>query len=207
MEKSINGLMMDYIQGPTLESIYFRHKILYKPIKLPIIIRIARTIFEFLDHIHTLGYVHGDIKDSNMIVSSKGVRVIDFNFFTDLNKPGPYVCRGTRLFMSPQLLNKLSERGHVETKLDMIKNDIWGVGVILYELCHLKEPYPEKQGIEDLIENKYRIRVTQPKQCDKLRKLISLCLRKLPSQRLSAAKALEMLRDIDESLDKRHISE
>lgn len=91
-----------------------------------------------LDHVHRQGFVHADIKPSNVLVSQR-----DGRFKADLIDFGVAVPRGRALgdellatpeYAAPEVL----EGGTVDAR-----SDLYAVGLILYELLEGRRPWPE----------------------------------------------------------------
>jgi len=87
-----------------------------------------------LDYIHTQGFLHRDVKASNVFISSSGaLKLGDFGIAKVL---GASECTrtfvGTPFYLSPELLQDESY-GH--------KSDVWAAGCLLYELCALRRPF------------------------------------------------------------------
>jgi serine/threonine protein kinase len=81
-----------------------------------------------LNNIHKLGYFHGDIKPSNMLINRLGDLVL-----SDFNNGGnrsPHDRVTTLWYVSPEVLLIKNDR---QTMDIMQSNDIWGIGVSL--LC------------------------------------------------------------------------
>ena len=94
-------------------------------------------------HISENGFLHRDLKPANVLIKDKTVKIADFGF---AKKAGPNpkeaVNVGSPLYMSPEAL---------QSNIYTTKNDIWSVGVIIYEMLHGKAPWnctSEKQLIE-----------------------------------------------------------
>ncbi|CAD8083395.1 unnamed protein product [Paramecium sonneborni] len=90
------------------------------------------------------GAVHRDIKPDNIMFSNNVPKLIDFGMsrFMDLSNVTPH--KGSPIYMSPQ--NLKSER------YDLEKNDVWGIGIILFQLVEGVYPWrSELQDIRDLI--------------------------------------------------------
>lgn len=79
------------------------------------------------------GFLHRDLKPANILLRDKVVKIADFGFAKKAtSNPKETVNVGSPLYMSPEAL-----QGNIYTT----KNDIWSVGVILYEILHGKAPW------------------------------------------------------------------
>jgi calcium-dependent protein kinase len=91
------------------------------------------------------GFLHRDLKPANILLKDRTVKIADFGFAKRAtSNPKETVNVGSPLYMSPEAL-----QGNVYTA----KNDIWSLGVILYEMLHGKAPWActnEKQLIEEI---------------------------------------------------------
>jgi eukaryotic-like serine/threonine-protein kinase len=85
------------------------------------------------------GLIHRDIKPSNVILSSEGVKLIDFNIASRAITVGNTFV-GTIGYMLPEIgLTRWSVDG-----------DLFATGIILYELLTGYHPYPNRQPIGDV---------------------------------------------------------
>ena len=94
------------------------------------------------------GFLHRDLKPANILLKDKIIKIADFGFAKKAtSNPKETVNVGSPLYMSPEAL-----QGNIYTA----KNDIWSVGVILYEILHGKAPWAcsnERQLIEEINKN------------------------------------------------------
>lgn len=173
------GIFMEYIQGETLYKIY------EKKIKLSQT-QILIIFFNLLDALSILqkhGIAHRDIKDENIILTDKGIKIIDFGLACKYKITQPSVVKcigfaGTPLFMPPE------ENPNSQYTIDYSKVDIWSVGEVLYELITLKEP-------------KENVRLSDLKNInEEIAKLILTMLSKNPEDRPMANEALYSLQKI-----------
>ena len=84
-----------------------------------------------IGYLHGHGYLHLDLKPSNVIVQGGQARVIDLSLS---RRPGP-VPRGLG---SPPYLSPEQARGGRATPA----TDVWGIGATLYEAATGKRPFP-----------------------------------------------------------------
>ena len=126
------NLIIEYINDIKVSKLIKAHKKLKTPIKEEEIWKIAKNSMLALANIHSMGSVHGNIKPKSIFIDShKRIKIGNFGIF----------C-----------LNKIN--------LDLEKNefkqndDIYSMGLILYELCYLSLPN-EKNNTVDTNKEKY----------------------------------------------------
>ena len=124
-------MAMALVDGPSLAE-----RIKERPLKLDEALDIAIQMCEGLQEAHEHGVTHRDIKPANIMLTRKGrVKITDFGLAhlagrSKLTKSGTTL--GTPAYMSPeQALGEATDR----------RSDIWGVGVVLYELIAGKAPF------------------------------------------------------------------
>ncbi len=112
------------------------------------VVRIGRELAEGLAAAHEHGLVHRDVKPDNILLEGarKRVRIIDFGLARELNTTDTRLTVdgavvGTPAYMSP-------ERIGVE-EVDA-KSDLFGLGVILYELLSGRLPFEGKSMVSIL---------------------------------------------------------
>lgn len=166
-DDGLHYLVMEYLDGQPLSQMIQERG------ALPLLeaANIVRQIASALDHAHAKGFIHRDVKPSNIIVDERGhATLTDFGIVraagvTRLTTTG--AALGTPEYMSPeQCLGK---------KVDG-KSDIYSLGVVLYEMLagetpftadntpailymHVHEPVPSldkmspalAQGVEDVL--------------------------------------------------------
>jgi eukaryotic-like serine/threonine-protein kinase len=116
-------VVLEHIDGPRLSSLIRRHGPLQEQQYLPLAIDIASAL-HYLRHI---GYVHLDIKPSNIIMGAPA-RLIDLSVARPAAKAAEltrYI--GTDLYMSPEQAapQRVGRPG--------VASDVWGLGATLFE--------------------------------------------------------------------------
>ena len=132
-------MAMALVDGPVLSD-----RIKERPLKIDEALDVAIQMCEGLQEAHENGVTHRDIKPANIMLTRKGrVKITDFGLAhlagrSKLTKSGTTL--GTPAYMCPeQALGEATDR----------RGDIWGVGVVLYEMIAGKPPfdYEHEQAI------------------------------------------------------------
>jgi eukaryotic-like serine/threonine-protein kinase len=126
-------LVMEYVDGVTL-----RHR-LCRPISFDQFFTIATQCAEALVAAHEHGIIHCDIKPENIMLTSAGqVKILDFGLAKHLprsDKSSTLESKslgGTPAYMAPEVLLQ---------NLPDARSDIFSLGVVLYEMLTLKNPF------------------------------------------------------------------
>jgi eukaryotic-like serine/threonine-protein kinase len=150
--------------------------------------KFAAQAADALEYAHAMGVIHRDIKPANLLIESRGhVWVTDFGLAiiqggNELTISGDML--GTLRYMSPE--QAAGRRGIVDHR-----SDIYSLGVTLYELMTLHDPYPARDR-EELL---HRILHEDPRAPRKLCKdlpveletILIKALAKNPSERYATA--------------------
>jgi eukaryotic-like serine/threonine-protein kinase len=122
-------LVLETVGGETAE-----HMIHAAPRRLAIsdVAHLGLQICSAIGYLHGRGFLHLDLKPSNVIVQGGQARVIDLSL---ARKPGP-VPRGLG---SPPYLPPEQARGERATAA----SDVWGIGAVLYEAATGVRPFPD----------------------------------------------------------------
>ena len=125
-------LVMQYLEGLPLSACLM-------PLPVPVVLRIGREIATGLAAAHERGLVHRDIKPDNVFLEGPGrsVRIIDFGLARGIEDDSATITAegavvGTPAYMPPERIN--------DDVLDA-RSDIFGLGVMLYELLSGRLPY------------------------------------------------------------------
>lgn len=109
----------------------------------------TRQIVRGLEHVHSKGVAHCDVKGSNVVVAEKGeAKIADFGCAkrvdTELDSP----VMGTPAFMAPEVA-----RGEKQGK----ESDIWAVGCTVIEMVTGSPPWTEGDSRDDPVSVLYRV--------------------------------------------------
>ena len=170
-------LVMELLDGETLETIIKTQKAAGRPLRLLDQVEIMFQVAKGLQYAHSENVVHRDIKPGNIMVLPNGtVKVMDFGIARVMNKDGTRRTRqgdvaGTILYMAPEQFD-----GRDADK----RTDIFAYADVYYELLTGEHPFFGK----DFAAVMYRI--TAPpsvagelaaiilKLCQELQKAVSL---------------------------------
>jgi eukaryotic-like serine/threonine-protein kinase len=149
-QDSLAYLVMEYLEGETLAQRLERGAL-----RLDHALSIAIQICEALDAAHTAGVIHRDLKPSNVMLTSAGVKLLDFGLAKlreleqDPHRPASTqsglltedgAVLGTYPYMAPEQVAGGSVDGRA---------DIFALGVVIYEMVSGTRPFdaPTRAGL------------------------------------------------------------
>lgn len=145
-------IVMEYLEGHSLDRIVTTRTTMGVPDKLEIILKVCCG----LGYAHGRGVIHRDIKPANIfILHNSNVKLLDFGIarLAEATLSARSAFAGTLCYMSPE---QLSGDG-----LDA-RSDIWAVGVTLYQLLTYRLPF-NGTSVSSLLES---IRYDSPAPLD-----------------------------------------
>jgi serine/threonine protein kinase len=127
--------VMSYAEGLTLRERLDGSR----QLSIPETLRLASDLLDALDHAHTHGIIHRDVKPANVVLSSEGAILLDFGIAravvasgTDqLTRSG--IAVGTSTYMSPEQITALTDIDH--------RSDIYSMGCMLFECLAGQPPF------------------------------------------------------------------
>ncbi|KAI8803542.1 kinase-like domain-containing protein [Cladochytrium replicatum] len=106
--------------------------------------RLFAQILAAVEHCHALGVAHRDLKPENILISSGSspdtfhLKLTDFGLATTSTRATDFSCGSVR-YMAPECL--LTPQTLPTSSYDPFANDVWSLGVILFNLLTLKNPW------------------------------------------------------------------
>jgi eukaryotic-like serine/threonine-protein kinase len=182
-------LVMDRVAGEPLGAFVQREG----PLSLRHVTEIVRQILHGLEAIHRAGFVHGDVKTDNVLVAERAdgscaVTLIDFGLACTEGSSAVHdgLVSGTPEYMAPEVVSG----GRATAAAD-----IYGAGVILYELLAGVPPFTGTSSAE-ILRRQLRDDVTPPSLLDEespippgLERIVLRALAKRPRDRYASARA------------------
>ncbi len=96
-------------------------------------LRWMRELLGILEEYHRRGVIHKDVKPDNVIVTERGVRLVDLGLLTPLASALTLTTHGTEYFRDPEMV-KLAVLGKRVREVDAVRFDIYSAGAVLYFL-------------------------------------------------------------------------
>ncbi|MEV8596444.1 serine/threonine-protein kinase [Streptomyces sp. NPDC052012] len=194
VEGDLLALVMDLIDGPDLHR-YLRENGPFTPVAAALL---TAQIADALAASHADGVVHRDLKPANVLLKQQGGEMhpmlTDFGIARLADSPGltrTHEFVGTPAYVAPE-----SAEGRPQTSAV----DIYGAGILLYELVTGRPPFSGGSALEVLHQHlsaEPRRPSTVP---DPLWTVIERCLRKNPDERPSAENLARGLRVVAEGI-------
>ena len=181
-------IAMELVEGDSLKTM-----IAARTLKAPDVARIIKRCADALGEAHSLGIIHRDVKPENIVVTRRGVKMLDFGIAKILDAPpedaGKLTSDGTVIgtpdYMSPeQALGRTIDH----------RSDIFSLGVVLYEALSGQHPFASASVTETLVRIVTRdpidLATLLPDLPPQLLEVVQRALQKKPSERYETAKQM-----------------
>ncbi|MFO8063263.1 MAG: serine/threonine-protein kinase [Spirochaetota bacterium] len=199
-EGSSYYIVLEYVDGPTLETLLRKERYLPERVAL----RIFRSSCRALEYAHQRGVVHRDIKPGNILISKDGnVKLVDFGIASihgaqseeNLTREG--MTLGTPSYMAPE---QYEDSSTVDKRAD-----VYSMGVMLYEMTTGKKPFSNSisaEAIRRIQQGKYTApRKHNPNISTATQRLIRRCMKNKPERRYQSMG--QVLSKLDKVIDRR----
>ena len=187
-ERSRPYLVMEYLEGHTLDEIMQRTK----PMPEADALRIVSRVCDALDYLHKHGVVHRDLKPQNIMLCNDGsLRIMDFGIAKAATSKritfgGFSPTLGTPDYMAPEQVK--GQRGDERT-------DIYSLGAILYEMVTGRLPFEGQNAYQvmnaRLAGDPVAPRAHNPALRPEVEEIILHAMARTPSDRYESAAAFK----------------
>ena len=187
-EDGVSFIVSELVEGETLAAV-----IGHGPLPLRKLLDVGTQICEGLAAAHAAGVIHRDLKPGNIMLTRDGrVKILDFGLARQNRAPGvdsmtmeassPGMILGTPGYMSPE---------QVRGEATDARSDLFGLGVILYEMASGQRPFRGTSSIEVM----NSILKDDPPELPPalppaLERIIRRCIEKQPERRFQSASDL-----------------
>ena len=178
-------IVMELVHGITVEKFLKQ----YGQLPTDTAIKIVIQTLDGVQHAHSRGILHRDIKAANLMLTPEGsVKLMDFGIArlqgsTRLTRADRVV--GTLEYMAPELLNGAEPS---------VQSDLYAIGVLLYELLCGKMPFESSTDItlisQILTKKPISLRNRIPHLPQSLETILDKLLQKNPAKRYRSASEL-----------------
>jgi RNA polymerase sigma factor (sigma-70 family) len=176
-------IVMDLVRGPNLVELGKR-----RDITVGEAVRWVIETCSALEHAHSSGVIHCDLKPANLLLDADGcIRVTDFGMARLVSDTTPAAAEveGTGPFMAPEQVSR--SWGEIDRR-----TDVYGVGAVLFTLLTGRPPWPGRRLPEilaDVTSSKPVIAPgrLRPELPEWLSGVCERCLSKAPADRYHSA--------------------
>ena len=181
-------IAMELVEGDSLKTL-----IAARSLTTPDVVRIIKRCADALTEAHAHGVIHRDVKPENIVVTKRGVKMLDFGIAKLVDAPpedaGKLTSDGTVIgtpdYMSPeQALGKPIDH----------RSDIFSLGVVLYETLTGRHPFASASVTETLVRivTKEAPEITKylPDAPPQVIEIVQRALQKKPDDRYEVAKQM-----------------
>jgi serine/threonine protein kinase len=172
-----DGTVMPYVALELLSGVPLTARLARGPLDWPEAVRIAATAADVLAVAHRRGVVHRDLNARNIMVTERGVKIIDFGLATAAHSTGAG---------RPRL------PAHPKTAFARPADDVYTLGVLLYEMVTGRSPYPARTAATIRAAGRVTHLAPTPVMAvaglpGEVRDLVRGCMAKVPGERPASA--------------------
>ncbi|UQU63403.1 serine/threonine protein kinase [Couchioplanes caeruleus] len=202
-----DGTVVPYVALELLDGVPLTERLAGGRLEWPEAVRIAATAADVLAVAHRRGVVHRDLSARNVMLATDGVKIIDFGLAT-ATRPGDGITESPALpyfrTVAPGR-DRGAPPSHPKTAFARPADDVYTLGVLLYEMLTGRSPYPPAVAATIVAAGRAAHLAPTPVLAipglpPRLRDLVRACMAKRPEDRpASVDVALDLWRLLDEA--------
>ncbi|WP_432827934.1 serine/threonine-protein kinase [Dactylosporangium sp. CA-092794] len=127
------GRVAAYVVMQLLEGESLAARLAGGPLPWPEAVTVAATVADVLHAAHRRGVVHRDVTPENVMLTTDGVRLLDFGIAADIGQREEAMTFGTPPYVAPERLVGAPASG---------ATDVYALGVLLFEMLTGAPPHP-----------------------------------------------------------------
>ncbi|GAA2392744.1 serine/threonine-protein kinase [Dactylosporangium salmoneum] len=180
------GRIAAYVVMQLLDGASLAGRLAEGPLPWPEAVAVAATVADVLHAAHRRGVVHRDVTPENVMLTTDGVRLLDFGIAADIGQREEAMTFGTPPYVAPERLVGAPASGGT---------DVYALGVLLYEMLTGAPPYPATtwEELERALASERRPPLTVPGLPAGVASACLRCLDKDPQRRPTAAEVATLL--------------
>jgi len=171
-------LVMELVEGESLSDAIARGPIA-EAAAIDVVLQVAHAIAEA----HARGIIHRDIKPENIMLSARGVKVLDFGIAREIFPGDARMTQAGTIIGTPHYMSPEQAQGfalHATT-------DTFSLGAVLYEMLSGAKPFDGDSAMEVLVNVISKPHAPVAKVTRDLAAIIDRCLEKRPAARFQTA--------------------
>jgi eukaryotic-like serine/threonine-protein kinase len=180
-------LLMEYLDGPTLKQLIQSRK--EGRLSLANAMRVGIYLGSALIHMHSRGFLHLDVKPSNVVIYRGRPVLFDLGTARPCSRPQLHSSIGTDFYMSPEQC----ERGQVSPA-----SDVFAFGVTLFEMLTGQLPFPKarsRTSFPQIRVDPTPLREHLPRTSQALESLLQTCMARHAAARPALSQLLPALHE------------
>ncbi|MFI5909059.1 serine/threonine-protein kinase [Dactylosporangium sp. NPDC051541] len=127
------GRIAAYVVMQLLDGASLAARLDEGPLQWEEAVRVAATVADVLEAAHRRGVVHRDVTPENVMLTTDGIRLLDFGIAADIGQREEAMTFGTPPYVAPERLTGAPASG---------ATDVYSLGVLFYEMLTGAPPYP-----------------------------------------------------------------
>lgn len=180
-----DGTVVPYVVMELLTGVALAGRLTSGPMPWREAVSAAATVADVLAVAHRRGVVHRDLTADNIMITPQGLKIIDFGLATTVEQD-PRAAEQPRVLKQDRPQPVIPKK-HV-TSADLPADDVYALGVLLYQMLTGRSPYPQSTPTTYLAAGRVRSVaptpvLTVPGMPRRLADICRACMAKRPEER------------------------